>query len=231
MGDDPMKGAPGDIPETGGIIPKGLTTSQNLKSQKVPQNKEPSPKLNQVVKVPPRAGPGGSSEAPTSGSQNERCATTNFRCSKTSMAKKEEACILVSGPPNNTLITPKSKQRISWNQSPCQMLYNGSSKKSDLSKRDYSPNGKLSYDWGPYPIAIISQIQLTIMIETISHSGTFGATPPLGGTYGPTAIELHEHSDDNTENISSGHQLSLPSAIIQSWVGLIIALIQNFYLN
>ncbi|CAI2183994.1 5332_t:CDS:2, partial [Funneliformis geosporum] len=213
MGDDPMKGAPGDIPETGGIIPKGLTTSQNLKSQKVPQNKEPSPKLNQVVKVPPRAGPGGSSEAPTSGSQNERCATTNFRCSKTSMAKKEEACILVSGPPNNTLITPKSKQRISWNQSPCQMLYNGSSKKSDLSKRDYSPNGK----------------QIHKFVKDCTFP--FMMTEKQTRTYGPTAIELHEHSDDNTENISSGHQLSLPSAIIQSWVGLIIALIQNFYLN
>ncbi|CAG8743984.1 9714_t:CDS:1, partial [Racocetra fulgida] len=31
-----------------------------------------------------------------------------------------------------------------------------------------------------------------IRVETISRSGIFGATPPLGGTYGPISISLIE---------------------------------------
>ncbi|KAG9287146.1 hypothetical protein G9A89_001041 [Geosiphon pyriformis] len=155
---------------------------------------------------------------------------------KQAWQEKEKACVLVSGPPNNTIVQPMSKHRISWNQSPCQMsarvvgqfnvfLYNNlkmvpdekSAKKRDycgsFCKRDYTPNGKLIYDWGPRIIAtnltnstnnydwevpylndprITNSSAFYIRVETISYSGIFGATPPLGGTYGPVAIELRD---------------------------------------
>ncbi|CAG8707072.1 15329_t:CDS:2 [Funneliformis mosseae] len=268
-GFDPSSFLGGGDPKSGGKIP-GFDLGKALnpqgqplkvpKSQKVSQNKAPPPKLDQVVKAPPQDAPGGGNEAPSSGSQNallkEPPPISDVR--KLPWQEKEKACILVSGPPNNTLIAPKSKQRISWNQSPCQMsarvvgmfqvmLYNSlkavsDAKKSDLTKRDYSPNGKLSYDWGPiipnlYDDRITNASDFYVRVETISQSGIFGSTPPLGGTYGPIAIVLQGNSDDDADNTSRGQQVnpmvSLPSAVrfvqIQSLVGpILIALVHHF---
>ncbi|CAG8477589.1 12307_t:CDS:1, partial [Acaulospora colombiana] len=60
-----------------------------------------------------------------------------------------------------------------------------------------------------------------IRVETISRSGIFGATPPLGGTYGPIKIALKEPPPGWNEShadsaVSSGAQKVIsPSAAIR----------------
>ncbi|CAG8477608.1 12308_t:CDS:2 [Acaulospora colombiana] len=119
-----------------------------------PQNQAKSPSMSPNT---------GGNKAPSSGTPNAAPAKSKAPAApnvcKIPWQEKEKACILVSGPSNNTIIQPGSTQRISWNQSPCQMsarvvgmfhvfLYNNlqavpDSKKRGLVKRDYSPNGKV----------------------------------------------------------------------------------------
>jgi hypothetical protein len=81
-----------------------------------------------------------------------------------------------------------------------------------------------------------------IRVETISHSGIFGSTPPLGGTYGPIEIALRESPENDTllddhHHTSIGKNNPLSSAIkitvgqLQSWIGslLIITCLSLLY--
>ncbi|CAG8688286.1 18365_t:CDS:2, partial [Acaulospora morrowiae] len=285
-GFDPSSLLGGANPSSGGGIDPAMLTGQPQPQKQAPKSvpqgngqgapaKAPSPQG--TGKTPAQPSNTGENKAPSSGTPNatptksKTAATPDVR--KLAWQEKEKACILVSGPPNNTIIQPQSKQRISWNQSPCQMsarvvgmfhvfLYNNlqavpdekAAKKRDIVKRDYSSNGKIIYDWGPYPIAtnltnttnnydwtvpylyneprIKNASNFYIRVETISRSGIFGATPPLGGTYGPIQIAMKEpplgwnetHADSS---VSSGAQkmISPPSAAIKINVTRLIFII------
>ncbi|CAG8639555.1 16339_t:CDS:2, partial [Dentiscutata erythropus] len=163
----------------------------------------------------PQTSPAGSGKgAPSSGSKS----LPDVR--KVPWQEKEKACILVSGPPNNTIIEPETKHRISWNQSPCQMsarvvgmfhvfLYNNLQAVPDekAKKRDYSPNGKPR---------ITNASNFYIRVETISKSGIFGATPPLGGTYGPISLSLEEPppgwNETHADAVSEGQKVHTSSS-------------------
>ncbi|CAG8565349.1 9315_t:CDS:2 [Cetraspora pellucida] len=158
-------------------------------------------------KAPSSGSPNTSPKSNGNGNSNAK-ATPSIK--KTPWQEKEKACIEVSGPPNQTVIQPDSIQRISWNQSPCQMearivgnfailLFNSLKLVPDAKKRDYSQNGKIMYDWGPMPkVPYLNHPRITnssdfyIRVETISRSGIFGSSVPLGGIYGPFSIELKD---------------------------------------
>ncbi|CAG8794978.1 35078_t:CDS:2, partial [Racocetra persica] len=178
---------------------------------------------------------------------------TTSSIKKTPWQIKEKACIEVSGPSNKTVVEPETIQRISWNQSPCQMearivgnfailLFNSLKLVPDAKKRDYSQNGKIMYDWGPMPIAsdltnitnnydwyekkvpylnhprISNSSDFYIRVETMSRSGIFGSSVPLGGLYGPFSIELKDppegqnitHEQIGSHN-SLGSELWIPT--------------------
>ncbi|CAG8742690.1 28528_t:CDS:2 [Gigaspora margarita] len=126
--------------------------------------------------------------APSSGSPNTSPKSNNAKAAtdlkKVPWQMKEKACIEVSLKP-----VPDSK------------------------RRDYSPNGKIMYDWGPMPIAsnltnmtnnydwkvpyinhprISNSSDFYIRVETMSKSGIFGSSVPLGGIYGPFSMELKD---------------------------------------
>ncbi|CAG8542367.1 2446_t:CDS:2, partial [Scutellospora calospora] len=198
-----------------------LEPDKNSK-QSTPDNSIAIPSAVPSATVSPKATkpPGSESNSPSSGKPNTSASpqSTSSPSNKTkaeSLKKvvwqeKEKACIEVSGPSNKTIIRPETVQRISWNQSPCQMearivgdfailLYDSVKLVPDAKKRDYSPNGKLTYDWGPMAkVPYLNNPRITnasdfyIRVETISRSGIFGSSVPLGGIYGPFTMELKD---------------------------------------
>ncbi|CAG8709682.1 14770_t:CDS:2, partial [Racocetra persica] len=66
-----------------------------------------------------------------------------------------------------------------------------------------------------------------IRVETISKSGIFGATPPLGGTYGPISISLIEPppgwNETRVDSISGSQKVHTSSSICNikfcNWLG------------
>ncbi|KAF0474735.1 hypothetical protein F8M41_024648 [Gigaspora margarita] len=204
-------------------LPTSLEESDpNLKSLAAPSatSQPMSPKTTKSPDVEKNAPSSGSPN--TSPKSNNAKAATDLK--KVPWQMKEKACIEVSGPSNKTIVRPETMQRISWNQSPCQMearivgnfailLYNSLKPVPDSKRRDYSPNGKIMYDWGPMPIAsnltnmtnnydwkvpyinhprISNSSDFYIRVETMSKSGIFGSSVPLGGIYGPFSMELKD---------------------------------------
>ncbi|GBC01221.1 hypothetical protein RclHR1_00410048 [Rhizophagus clarus] len=89
-------------------------------------------------------------------------------------------------------------------------IYNNLRIVPKINKRDFTSNGKLQYDWGPYSIfpsiydpRITNITKFFIRIETISLSGIFSETPPLGGTYGPFSMVLGNSTERDTNKFSS----------------------------
>ncbi|CAG8768434.1 5638_t:CDS:2, partial [Dentiscutata erythropus] len=202
----------------------------NLKSPTIPSatSQPMSPKTTKS--------PASGNKAPSSGSPNTSPKSdktkdaTNLK--KVPWQVKEKACIEVSGPSNKTIVQPETIQRISWNQSPCQMearivenfavlLYNTLKLVPDAKKRDYSPNGKIMYDWGPMPkVPYINNPRISnssdfyVRVETMSRSGIFGSSVPLGGIYGPFSIELKDPPEgQNAKQQKDGLHNSLGSKL------------------
>ncbi|CAG8514712.1 8814_t:CDS:2 [Ambispora leptoticha] len=263
---DPKSSAPAKSPAKSPQQQQPMSPAPAAQSQPKSSNSQPPKQASNGDPAKTSAPP--SSGAPASnGAKAAPKAPPDVR--KQPWQEKEKACILVSGPPNNTIIQPMSKQRISWNQSPCQMsarvvgqfnvfLYNNLKMVPDEKggkKRDYTPNGKLTYDWGPKIIAtnltnttnnydwevpylnderITNASLFYIRVESISYSGIFGATPPLGGTYGPVAIELrdpppgfNEQEQKTSDAAPVAKASTLPSAAMSLFgqnVGLLITI-------
>ncbi|RIA79937.1 hypothetical protein C1645_782113 [Glomus cerebriforme] len=115
------------------------------------------------------------------------------------------------------------------------LLYNNLRIVPKTMKRDFTPNGKLQYDWGPYSIAhnlsnitnnfdwtvpsiynsrITNTSKFFIRVETISLSGIFGEQPPLGGTYGPFSMVLGDPSHPTASESSIASKITIKSNFI-----------------